>query len=400
MLGMAVAMADPIIVYSAPHSLFSGKLRSYLRKTGQAFVERLPSHPDFGARIAPKIGRVVIPVVETPGGDILQDTTEIIDWFEARDGKIGAVPTTPLMRVLSHILEMWGDEGLLRPAMYYRWKFDAINQPFLTLAFGRMILPQGAPAECASIAPAVMGRMQAYLPALGISDATAAAIEADWRAVLAALDAHFLRHPHVLGGRPSIADFGLMGPAYAHLGRDPVPLALMKAEGERVCRWIERMNVADADMPEFDSYPRDFFADDALPDTLSAILKLVAAQYLPELRALTAFIANHLARHPEITEGAPVIAPGAGRSLGSFQVQAGETAFSMSARHYQIWMLQRVQDAFDAAPVADQPRIRDALAAVGLADLLTLRLPRRIERRHYTEVWGAERAIAATPTNA
>jgi len=70
-------------------------------------------------------------------------------------------------------------------------------------------------------------------------------------------------------------------------------------------------------------------------------------------------------------------------------VQVGETAFSMGARHYQIWMLQRVQDAFDAAPVADQPRIRDALAAVCLADLLTLRLPRRIERRHYTEVWGA-----------
>ena len=33
-------------------------------------------------------------------------------------------------------------------------------------------------------------------------------------------------YPYLLGGRPSIADFGFMAPLFAHLGRDPVPAAL------------------------------------------------------------------------------------------------------------------------------------------------------------------------------
>ena len=37
-------------------------------------------------------------------------------------------------------------------------------------------------------------------------------------------------------------DFGLIAPMYAHLGRDPYPLALMQSRAIHVFRWVERMN--------------------------------------------------------------------------------------------------------------------------------------------------------------
>ena len=68
----------PVTLYGSPPSLYSGKARSYLRKAGIEFEERLHSHPDYSARILPAISRFVIPVLETPEGEIVQDTTEII----------------------------------------------------------------------------------------------------------------------------------------------------------------------------------------------------------------------------------------------------------------------------------------------------------------------------------
>eukprot|EP00966_Prymnesium_polylepis_P193231 4478808-Prymnesium_polylepis.1 len=69
---------------------------------------------------------------------------------------------------------------------------------------------------------------------LGVTENTVAAWEASCRAVLRAFDDHLAAHHYVLGGGPSTADFGLLGPLYAHLYRDPVPAAMMRAEFPRV----------------------------------------------------------------------------------------------------------------------------------------------------------------------
>ena len=71
--------------------------------------------------------------------------------------------------------------------------------------------------------------------------------------MLDALDVHFQHYPYLLGGLPSIADFGSMAPLFAHLGRDPVPSSLMKNRAPNVHRWTERMNlpaIADGEFPE------------------------------------------------------------------------------------------------------------------------------------------------------
>ena len=49
-----------VILYGLPHSLYTGKVRAYLRKRGLAYVERSPAHPDFRAEVVPRIGRAII----------------------------------------------------------------------------------------------------------------------------------------------------------------------------------------------------------------------------------------------------------------------------------------------------------------------------------------------------
>ena len=64
--------------YSTEVSLYSGKTRAYLRHKGIAFEDVTSSIAVYREIIIPRIGRPIIPVVETPEGRLLQDTTPTI----------------------------------------------------------------------------------------------------------------------------------------------------------------------------------------------------------------------------------------------------------------------------------------------------------------------------------
>ena len=113
----------PYVLYGAPHSLYTGKARCYLRNQGIAYIERATSHPDFVSRIAPALGRTIIPVLETPTGEIIQDTIDIIDYFECTGANRPVYPSTPLQRVVSVIIEYFGGQAMLKHAMHYRWSY-------------------------------------------------------------------------------------------------------------------------------------------------------------------------------------------------------------------------------------------------------------------------------------
>lgn len=381
----------PVTLYACPPSLFSGKARSYLRKAGIPFQERLQSHPDYAARILPAVGRFVIPVLETDGA-IVQDTTEIIEFLESRSkAPLGVYPSGPRQKIISLILEMFGDEGLLRPAMHYRWNFPDQNDYFISMEFGRFMKADATDAEARELSAMPKAAMQKYLPGLGITPETIPAIEQNYRDFLAALDAHFLKQPYLLGGKPTMADFGLYGPMYAHLARDPAPEMLMKQTANRVWRWVERMTApGDSmgdDMPEFPDMPRDVLADDDIADTLVPVLKLVARDYGPEVTALVDFINAHLEENPDMDSGSPVITDATKRVLGRITVPVGDIEVPVGARHYSLWMLQRVQDAYDALAADDRAAVDTLLEQTGLTMFTNKRTARRINRVNYTEVW-------------
>ena len=118
-------MTKPVTLWGLPHSLYTGRARSYLRKQRIAYTERPPTDPDFAERVMPAIGRAIIPVVELPDGTIIQDTVDIIDHFE-REGTVHgpvphpAYPTDAGLLALAHLFELYAVDGLTRHAMHYR----------------------------------------------------------------------------------------------------------------------------------------------------------------------------------------------------------------------------------------------------------------------------------------
>ncbi len=382
-----MSMETPVTLYACPPSLYSGKARSYLRKAGIPFEERLQSHPDYAGRILPTVGRFVIPVLET-NNTIVQDTTEIIDYLEANsDTPYGVYPDTPRQKIIALILETFGDEGLLRPAMHYRWNFPEENDYFISMEFGRFMNPMATDEEARQLAAMPKAAMQKYLPGLGITDETIPDIEQAYQDLLKALDAHFLKNPYLLGGKATIADFGLYGPMYAHLARDPAPEMLMKRTANRIWRWVERMTAASSDMPEFPGMATEVLPDDQIADTLLPVLKLVGKHYAGEITALVDFVDNHLNNNPDIESDTPIVTDETKRVLGRISVPLGDKQVPVGARHYSIWMLQRIHDAYDALTEDEKASVDALLDETGLSPFVHSRPTRRMKRANYKEVW-------------
>jgi glutathione S-transferase len=382
-------MADPIVLYGAPMSLFTGKVRAYLRKQHIPFDERMPGSAECKEQVFPAIKRRVVPVVKLADGTLIQDSVDIIDHFEGRaDRRFSVYPSTPLQRLTALILDLFGSEGLFKVAMHFRWNFPNENEAFLQREFGDHIVPGESQETVLAIAEAGMAPMRNYLPLMGITTDSAPLIEAQFDDVLALLDEHFSQHPYLLGGLPTVADYGLFAPLYAHCGRDPYPSAIMKRSAQRVYRWLERMQAPDRDMPEFGPYEERLFEEDALPATLTHLLSLVAKDFLPELQQTVEVVNDHLGQMTDEPQGQCVTAKPHIKLIDTMEYRfRGETVSGMAVP-YRLYMLQRITDYYDQLPVKAQARASEFFETLGLAPLLKLKAQRRVERKQHIEVWG------------
>ena len=277
-------MTLPLKLYGVKISMFTGKVRSYLIKQGMAFEEIGPFSEHYRENILPVIGRQIIPVIETSDGTIVQDTTDIIDYLEANtQPKMPTYPSDPLAIIAALILELFGDNGLMRPAMHYRWNFPETTNGFITHGFGGWQGPNAPPDVKEKIAKTIK-KFSGFLPILGVTPATITEVERAYIEILEILEGHFLYHPYFMGDAPNMGDYGMMCSLYAHLGRDPVPSSLMKNHAPSLYRWTERMNVSHADYSDMPSYSvQTAKMKDGLPETLGPLWSYMARYFLPEL---------------------------------------------------------------------------------------------------------------------
>lgn len=351
------------ILYAAEFSLYSGKARSYLRYKRIPFVEVLSSLKVYRKTIVPKTGVRFVPVVETPDGQFLQDTSHIIDTLETAFPERAVMPDSPRQRLISLLLELYGDDWLLLPAMHYRWNHD--NFPFIFEEFGRTIFP-GLPRFVQRILGKRIGaRFAGFLPLLGITDVTAAAIENWYEAdLLPALNRHFADHDFLFGGRPSIGDFGLIGPLYAHLYRDPYPGNLMRRDAPRVAAWVERM------IQPGDHYGA-WLADDEIPETLIPVLKRMFAEHWPVLTST----ATRLAQWAQDNEG-----PMVPRSIGEHRFSINGVAETRAVLPYSLWKMQRPLDYYRSLSGTDKQDADLFLDGIGGLEALRFELPVGVTR--------------------
>ena len=113
-----------------------------------------------------------------------------------------------------------------------------------------------------------------------------------------------MAHEYLLGDRPCLADFAMMGPLYAHLYRDPVPGKLVRTRAPLVGMWIEKvMGHPRAEL--HGPHPTDrtllpLTAEsggsggmwEAVPPTITAVLSHMLAEYVPGLNTIAAMFAE------------------------------------------------------------------------------------------------------------
>ncbi len=359
---MAMKRTSSAYVYhGADVSYFSGKARPALSQKSLHWSEVLPRYGE----IREKTGLTFIPVLVTPDGEYLQDTSDILDHLEARHPEPPLFPTTPVQRVVSYLIELYGDELGLLPAMHYRWSFsESVAKVRLDFATTSGDLERSSRfAE----------RMAGSLPLLGVTPETIPEIEAHTRELLDALGAHFGEHAFLLGDRMSLADCGLMGPFYGHLYRDAVPSRLLRETAFRVCVWIERMNRPDPDRQT------GWLPDDALAPTLHHVLR-VMADGVPLLLDAAGAIEAWADTHAK---------PGATpeRAVGMHETTYRGARLKGGTRPYSLWMIQRSLDAYRGLSGADRAAVDSALAGTGWEPFFALTPRHRLGKRGYQLVW-------------
>ena len=370
---------EPIKLIGVPNSLYTGRVRSYFIKAGIAYREIPPSDPHYLNTMLPLAGgRLGLPTIELPDGRVIRDGASIIDHFEGESGNTYS-PPTPKQSFFGRLFDAIGAEGLLRPAMHLRWNFDEENLNYLLHHF-RMLSPPGPGQEETALKFADAMRRSGV--SFGVTEDAFAVIEELYEEQLAAINAHFAAYPYMFGGRPSIGDFGLYGPMFAHLGRDPKPLSMMFDRALSAYRWVERMGRMESDMIEFQNIEEAYLPDDAIPDTLIDLLKIMAIDFVPETLAAADAINAWLAEQNDLPEGTP-----SKRAVGKAVFDLRGTTITAIAQPYRFYLLKRAQDELAAMDESTRAQVIAMLDKAGMTPVMTAKLSREMGLKDNKEVW-------------
>jgi glutathione S-transferase len=265
-------MTAPFRLYGAELSPYSVKVRSYLTFKNADF-EWLPRSNARQEEFARYAKLPLIPLLVDANERVLQDSTPMIETLEAELKGQSIVPSDPAVAFLAALIEDYADEWLNKAMFHYRWSYPA-DQESAANRITAMIFDGDAPEGAADN---VRTRMIGRLHYVGSSLDTAPLIEASFVRAIGIFDRMLSKRPYLLGGRPSLADFGVAG-QLAQLESDPTPGAMIRAQAPNVVKWLERMQKPGVN-GEFAS-----FAD--LKDDVAELLGgEIAGTYLPWMAA-------------------------------------------------------------------------------------------------------------------
>src|ERR1700692_3513700 len=264
-------MGDVYWIFGAAMSSYPVKTRSYFRYKAiphQWVLRNAASQAEYE-----KYAKMpIIPLVVTPDGKGVQDSTPIIDAMEKLYPEPSIQPEDPVARFISALIEEFGDEWGNKWMFHYRWARDVDQISFA----GRIARTRGPAADeekHAAFAGQVRARMVDRVWFVGSNALTAPQIEAGFVGMLDLLDAHLATRPYLFGGRPAYGDFGLWGQIY-EMWTDPTAGALIGGGAPHVLDWVHRMLWPKAE-GAFEAWP-------TLAPTLMPILqKQVGAQFMP-----------------------------------------------------------------------------------------------------------------------
>jgi glutathione S-transferase len=332
-------MADLYRIFGAEMSPYSVKVRSYFRYKGiphQWILRNAASQAEYE-----KYAKLpIVPLVVTPQGAGIQDSTPIIDQMEKLFAEPSIHPGDGVARFISALIEEFGDEWGNKWMFHYRWTRD-VDQISSAGRIARMRASQSSEQQQADLAGTIRTRMADRLWFVGSNAQTAPLIEAGFRDMLKLLENHLSQRPYLFGGRPAYGDFGLWGQFY-EMWTDPTAGALIEGSAPHVLDWVHRM-----------LWPRaegDFESWAALTSTLEPILsRQVGGKFMPWT----------LANEKCLAEGDE-----------EFSIRLGEATWTQKPQKYHARSLAMLRAKY--AGVADKAALDPVLAAAGcLAGLRT-----------------------------
>ena len=215
-------------IHGGPRSLFTRKLEAAFVFYGLPWtaVPRGIGNDVIGQRA----GTHQIPILETPEGWAIGDTTPILDLVDARVPDQRLFPEGPL-GVLVHLVEEILDEWVARVMVHYRWHYlENTLHVIEEFAGKKMSLAE------ASAHPVAQWGPRACRATGTEHEAQQKAAETEYLKLLDVLDQQLDQTPFALGHRPTAVDAILLGGLHAHTLADPIPD--LKAY-RRVVAWAE-----------------------------------------------------------------------------------------------------------------------------------------------------------------
>jgi len=355
-------MTTSFTLYGWHLSYFTGKVRCYLNYKRIPYIDRQVDLFTLFHTIKRHTGEVVMPVLRTPNDVWLQDSSMIIDHLEAHYPTSSVIPTTPIQRFTAYLLEAWGDEWWIPIAMHTRWS-HAENYQLWEKEAGPNLLPH-FPAYLQRLAATYPAKaMRSKLYSAGVRPEQFVTLDAWTQNMLDLLERHFGAQDYLLGGHPTLADYGLVGTMYGHIGRDPWPARELVAPRPHLKAWIERMA-----SPPAQTSQQALLGDDAIAATLEPILRVVFAEFIPMLMSIQQQVTELLPHQPR---GKPLP-----RGLNDIAIYTPQGVLRRTAMPYTLWMAQRALDAYHEMPAIEQLSLTNWLESLGGSGLLNLKIPR------------------------
>ena len=275
-------MPSPHRIFGIELSPYSVKVRSYFRYKAlphEWIVRNVATQAEYQ-----KYAKLpIIPLVVTPDGEGIQDSTPILERFEAAHPEPSIHPGDRVAAFVSALLEEFGDEWGNKWMFHYRWARE-VDQLCSAGRIARAMMPAATDEQHAGMTAQIRDRMVNRVWFVGSNAETAPQIEDSFCETIGLLDAHLATRPYLFGARPAFGDFGLWAQLY-EAWTDPTPGALIEGRAPHLLDWVHRMLWPRAE-GEFEPWSR-------LEPTLSPLLEQqIGRLFLPWTVANAAAIAD------------------------------------------------------------------------------------------------------------
>lgn len=352
-------------------SPYSQKTLAYLKFKRIPYKNRAPNFIELMFSIPKRVGRSVMPTLQTPEGKWWQDSSEIIDNLEYRYPELSISPQGEKQKIAAYLLELHGDEWLVSSSLHYRWsrpdsdhfivnEFARLGVPFLPRILGRLVGKR------------IRDMMKQYLPRFGIDEKTIQGLESYTENLLALLETHFSQHSYLLGNRPCIGDFSMFGQIYAHLYRDPGSKPLFD-EKPYLVSWIDRMLDPDS------VAKGNFLRADEIPRTLEPVLKIIFAEQFEFSNKVVCSIQDYAEQNPE--------AERVSRIIGQADFTVGGSKGERSMFSFVQWKVQRACDVLHNLEGKEEKDAKSWLRSINGDALINLNIRHRLKRVNFREVF-------------